>query len=61
MFHITNLVCVQQFFSRFENVEDGDCVQFDKRKHLLWENRLGDLLSYLCEPRPCANKIVDIA
>ena len=31
-----------------------------KWKHSFWEYPFGDLLSYLCEPRPWANKIVAI-
>jgi len=60
--HVPNLVCLQQFCSRCEGDEDGvDCVRCDRREHSLWEDPVGDLLSYLTEPRPWANKIVAIA
>ena len=42
-------------------MEDGDCVRRGKRKHSIWEDPLGVLLSYLTEPRPWAYKIVAIA
>ena len=32
-----------------------------RRKHSFWQDPVGDLLSYLIEPRPWANKIVAIA
>jgi len=57
--HVTNLVCVQQFCSRCEDVED--CFRCGKRKHSFWQDPVGDLLIYLTEPRPWANKIVAIA
>jgi len=60
--HVPNLVCVQQFCSSCEDVEDGgDCLRCGKRKHSLWEDPVGELLSYLTEPRHWANKIVAIA
>ena len=31
------------------------------RKHSFWNDPVGDLLAYLCEPRPWASKIVAIA
>ena len=31
--HVPNIVCVQQFCSRCQDVEDGDCVRCGKRKH----------------------------
>jgi len=43
-------------------VEDVvDCVRCGKRKHSFWDDSFWDLLPYLCEPRPWANKIVAIA
>jgi len=36
-------------------------VRCDKRKHSFWQDPVGDLLSYLTEPRTWANKIVAIA
>ena len=60
--HVPNLVCVQQFCSRCEEEEDGvDCVRCLRRKHSFWQDPVGDLLTYLTEPRPWANKIVAIA
>ena len=60
--HVPNLVCVQQFSSRCENVEDGEnCLRYGKRKHCLWQDPVGDLHSYLCERRLRANTIVAIA
>jgi len=60
--YVPNLVCVQQFCSRCENVEDGEVsVRCGKRNHSFWEDPVGDLLSYLCEPRPLAKRIVAIA
>ena len=32
-----------------------------QRKHSFWADPVGDLLTYLCKPRPWANKIVAIA
>jgi hypothetical protein len=41
---------------------DKDCAQCGKRKHSFWEDDpVGDLVTYLCRPRPWANKIVYIA
>jgi len=57
---VPNLICVQQFCSRCDDVEDGDGVRCGKRKHSFWEDPVGDLLTYLTEPRPWANKIVAI-
>jgi len=48
--------------ARCEDVEDGvDCERFGSRRHSFWEDPVGDLLNYLCEPRPWDNKIVAIA
>jgi hypothetical protein len=38
-----------------------DCERCGKRKHAFWEDPVGDLLNYLCEPRPWANKMFAIA
>ena len=60
--HVPDLVCVQQFCSQCEDAEDGgDCVRCGQRKHSFWDDPVGDLLSYLFEPRPWVNKIVAIA
>jgi len=60
--HVPDFVCLQQFCSQCENVEDGgDCVRCGKRKHAFWDDPYGKMLLYLSEPRPWANKIVAIA
>jgi hypothetical protein len=61
--HVPNLVCLQQFCSECENEEDieRDCAQRGKRKHSFWDDPIGDMLYYLCESRPWANKIITIA
>jgi len=60
--HAPDLVCVQQFFSQCEDAEDcGECVRCGQMKHSFWDDPLGDMLTYLCKPRPWANKIVAIA
>ena len=60
--HVPNLVCVQQFCSQCEDVEDScDCVRCGTRRLSFWEDPVGELLSNLREPHPCANKIVAIA
>ena len=38
-----------------------DCERCGRRKHSFWNDPIGDLLSYLCEPRPWVNKVVAIA
>jgi hypothetical protein len=61
--HIPNLVCVQQFCSVCEIQDDIDidCERCGKRRHSFFDDPVGDLLSYLCEPRPWCNKVVPIA
>ena len=39
----------------------GDCVRCGKSKHSFWQDPVGELLSYLTEPRPWANTIFAIA
>jgi hypothetical protein len=60
--HEPNLVCVQQFCSRCEIVAEIqlECEQCGKRIHSFWEDPVGDLLSYLCKPRPWLSKIIAI-
>ena len=59
---LSNLVCVQQFCVRCEDVEgDVDCLRCGMRRHWFWYETVEDLLTYLCEPRPWDNKIVPIA
>ena len=47
--HVPNLICIQQFCSRCEDMEgvDRDSVQCGKRKHLFWDDPVGDMLPYL--------------
>jgi len=61
--HLTNLVCLQQFCTQCEmsGDMDKDCVRCGKRKHSFWGDPIGNLLSYLCEPRPWVSKVVAIA
>jgi hypothetical protein len=61
--HIPNLVCVQQFCSVCEMQDDTerDCERCGKRRHSFFDDPVGVLLSYLCEPRPWCNKVIAIA
>jgi len=61
--HILNLECVQQICARCEDMQDVviDCERCGKRRHTFWNDPVGNLLTYLCEPRPWASKIVAIA
>jgi hypothetical protein len=61
--HEPNLVCLQQFCSQCESVEDieQDSLRCAKRKHSFWVEPVRDLLSYLCVPRTCVNKVVTLA
>jgi hypothetical protein len=61
--YVPNLVCVQQFCARCELMEDvsRDYERCGKRRHTFWSDPVGDLLTYLCEPRHWADKIVAIA
>jgi hypothetical protein len=61
--HVPNLLCLQQFCSQCENIADidVDCPQCLKRKHSFWEDPVGNLLTYLCEPRPWCKKLITIA
>jgi len=60
---VPNLVCVQQFCAWCKLIEYDsiDCERWGKRRHTFGNDPVGDLLTYLCEPRPWANKIVAIA
>ena len=57
-----NLVCVQQFRASCELMEDKsiDCERCGKWRRSFWNDPVGYLLTYLCENRPWANKIVAI-
>jgi len=60
--HAANLVCVQQVFSLREDAKGGgDCIRCGKRKQSFWDDSVGDILSYLCKPRPWANRFVAMA
>jgi len=61
--HVRILVCLQQFCTACEMQDDyeQDCERCDKRQHSFFEDPVGDLLSYLCEPRPWSKKVVAIA
>jgi hypothetical protein len=61
--HVPNLVCLQQFCSNCEDLDDieRECIRCGKRKHSFWEDPVGDLLTYLCEPRPWVSKVIAIA
>jgi len=61
--YVPNLVCLQQFCTQCEmspNI-DEDCARCGKREHSFWDDPIGDLLSYLCEPRPWITNVVAIA
>ena len=61
--HVPNLVCIQLFCSRCEGIEDceRECECYGARKHAFWEDPVGDLLKYLCEPRPWVRHVIAIA
>ena len=51
--HVPNLVCLQQFCSRCEDVEHAE-RQYERcgvRKHSFWADPVSDMLTYLCEQR----------
>jgi hypothetical protein len=56
--HVSNLVCIQQFCSRFESSDNvhEDCKQCGKRKHSFCEDPGCDMLRYLREERPVVNR-----
>jgi hypothetical protein len=62
--HVPNLLCVQQFCTPCESETEieRDCERCGKRKNTFWkEDPVGDLITYLCQPRPWVKKIVAIA
>ena len=61
--HVPNLVSLQQFSCKCENVYDKeqDCIQGGKSIRSLWDDPVGDMLSYSCESRSCVEKIIVIA
>ena len=58
--HVPNLVSLQQFCSKCENISDIEqhCIQCGDLIHSYWDDPVGDMLSYLCESRPWVEKIV---
>jgi len=60
--HVPILVCLQQFCTACEMQVDyeQDCARCGRRQHSFFEDSVGDLLSYLCEPRPWCKKVVAI-
>ena len=61
--HVPNIVYLQQFCSKCENISDIEqhCIQCGDLIHSYWDDPVGDMLSYLCESRPWVQKIVVIA
>jgi hypothetical protein len=60
--HVKNLVCLQQFCSKFENIGYKTGLYSLRQTHKsFWDDPVGDMLGYLCESRPWAEKIVVIA
>ena len=58
--HVSNLVCLQKFCKRCEMQADidTDCERCGPRIHSFWEDPVGDLLSHLCEPRQCCDRVI---
>jgi len=50
--HLPNLVCLQHFCTACEMHDDiyEDCAHCGTRRHSFFEEPVGDLLSYVCEP-----------
>jgi hypothetical protein len=44
-----------------QDVIETDSDRRGRRQHSFFDDPVGDLLSYLCEPRPWCNKVVAIA
>ena len=61
--HVPNQVCLQQFCTHCKMLKniDEDYERCGRRKHSLWDDHIGDLLSYLCELRQGVSMVVDIA
>ena len=61
--HVPNLVCLQHFCAMYEMQPDisVDCTRCGKRKHVFFDDPAGDLLSYLCQPRPWCERVIAIA
>ena len=56
--HVPNVGCMQQFCSRCEVIEDceWECECCGVWSHVFWEDPVGDVLTYLCEPRPWSGR-----
>jgi len=51
--YVPDLVFFQQFCSQCDDAEDcEECVRCGQRKQSLWDDPVGDMLTYLCKPRP---------
>jgi len=61
--HIPNLVCIQHYCTVCEKEPDIDIdfVLCGRRRHAFWVDPVGDLLTYLCKPRPWCKKVFAIA
>jgi hypothetical protein len=61
--HVPILVCLQQFCSVCETIEDidTDCKRCGRRRHSFFEDPVGDMLTYLTQPRPWCKQVVAIA
>ena len=51
---------VLNVFYDFETIQKRN-IRSGERKHSIWEDPVGDMLKYLCKPRPLAKKILAIA
>ena len=60
---VPNVVCIQQFYSRCEDIDDSerDCERCGIHKHAFWDDPVGDLQTHLCEPRPWVKQLIAIA
>jgi hypothetical protein len=61
--HVPIPFCIQQFCTVCDVQDniDMDCERCGRRRHSFFEDPVGDLLSYLCEPRPWCKKVIAIA
>jgi hypothetical protein len=61
--NVPSIVCVQQLCAVSENETDIDmrCVRCGLRGHSFWTDPVGELITYLRETRPSADRIVCIA
>ena len=61
--HVPNLICVQQFCTKCQHVDDINipCDHCGTRKHSFWDTPVKAFIDYLCTPRDKINKIIAIA